>query len=164
VELKNIPDGQHTLTFSSIGYPNKEISYFFPLVDFRTQEVTLQQDIEELEEILVTTTRTNSRIEETPLKIEVLELEEMNEESSFVPGNITSILGDISSVQIQQTSPVSGNSVVRMQGLNGRYTLLLRDGIPSYGDLSGGLNILQISPLDLQQIEIVKGPASTQQL
>ena len=160
-EIYDIPDGTNTIVFSSVGYQKKEIAYDFPLSVSMPLEVYLKQDIEQLEEILVTTTRTNSRIEETPLKIEVLGLEEMNEESSFVPGNIASLLGDISSVQIQQTSPVSGNSVVRMQGLDGRYTLLLRDGIPSYGDLSGGLNILQIPPLDLHQIEIIKGPAST---
>ncbi|MFT3884691.1 MAG: TonB-dependent receptor [Flavobacteriales bacterium] len=63
--------------------------------------------------------------------------------------------------KIQQTSAVSGASTVRMQGLDGRYTLLLRDGMPAFGGLSGGFDLLRIPPLDLQRVELLKGPSST---
>ena len=48
---------------------------------------------------------------------------------------------------------------MRVQGLPGKYTQLLRDGVPLFGGYSGSFSILQIPPLDLRQIEIVKGPA-----
>jgi len=62
---------------------------------------------------------------------------------------------------MQQTSLSSGNTNIRIQGLDGRYTQLLRDGFPLYGGFSSGLSILQIPPLDLQQFEIIKGSSST---
>ena len=49
---------------------------------------------------------------------------------------------------------------VRIQGLRGRYTLLLSDGLPLYGTGGGSLSLLQVPPLDLGQVEIVKGAAS----
>ncbi|HRI21976.1 MAG TPA: TonB-dependent receptor, partial [Panacibacter sp.] len=71
------------------------------------------------------------------------------------------ILGDMSGIQIQQSSVASGNSNVRIQGLDGKYTQILRDGMPLFEGYSGGFGILTIPPLDLKQIELIKGAAST---
>lgn len=111
--------------------------------------------------IIVSSTRNQQRIENSPLKVEVLGREEMEEESSIKPAGIGSILGDISGVQIQQSSVVNGNANVRIQGLAGRYTQILRDGLPLYEGFSGGFGILNIPPLDLRQVELIKGSAST---
>lgn len=111
--------------------------------------------------VVVASTRTNDRIERAATKVEVLGQEEMNEESTLKPGNVASILGDVSGVQIQQSSAVSGNSNVRIQGLDGRYTQLLRDGMPLFEGFSGGFGVLSIPPLDLKQLELIKGSAST---
>jgi outer membrane receptor for ferrienterochelin and colicins len=159
--LSGLPDGIQAIDVSYIGYQKKSVTIQMPQMNGQSIKINLLQDQSELEEVLVTSNRTNSRIEDAPIKVEVLGIEELNDESSINPDNIASLVGDVSGVQIQQTSAISGNSVVRLQGLDGRYTLLLRDGMPSYSGLSTGLNILQIPPLDLRQIEIVKGPAST---
>ena len=65
------------------------------------------------------------------------------------------------SVQAQQTSATNGNVSIRLQGLDGKYTQILKDGFPLYGGFAQGLSIMQIPPLDLKQIEIVKGSASS---
>jgi iron complex outermembrane receptor protein/outer membrane receptor for ferrienterochelin and colicins len=119
------------------------------------------KDNNALEEVIVTSSRTNSRMENTPTRVEVLGLEEMQEENNIKPGNIMSLLGDIAGIQMQQVSASTGNTFARIQGLNGRYTQLLRDGMPLYGGMSGSFGIMQIPPMDLKQIEIIKGSAST---
>lgn len=118
-----------------------------------------EKNIDEV--IIVASSRTQQKIENSPQKIEILGKEEMQEESGIKPAGIASILGDISGVQIQQTSAISGNSNVRIQGLDGRYTQILKDGIPLFDGFSGGLGVLNIPPLDLQQVELIKGSAST---
>src|SRR5690606_6646049 len=40
-------------------------------------------------------------------------------------------------------------------------TQLLKDGYPLYSGFSGGLSLLQIVPLDLKQVEVIKGASST---
>lgn len=124
-----------------------------------TQDTIKENHIEEV--VLVSSSRTGQKIENSPQKVEVLGKEEMQEESGIKPAGIGSILGDVSGVQIQQTSSVSGNSNVRIQGLEGRYTQILRDGMPLFDGFSGGLGVLNIPPLDLQQVELIKGSAST---
>ncbi|MBO2009771.1 TonB-dependent receptor domain-containing protein [Hymenobacter negativus] len=113
------------------------------------------------EEVLVTATRTNSRLEDLPTRVEVLGEEELTEENGIKPGNIASLLGDIAGTQIQPTSPTTGNADLRIQGLPGRYSQILRDGLPLLGGYSGSFGILQIPPLDLRQIELIKGSSST---
>lgn len=115
----------------------------------------------ELDEVIITSSRTNSRIEKTPTRIEVIGQEELKEENGVKPGNILSLLGDIAGIQMQQVSASSGNTLARVQGLNGRYTQILRDGMPLFGGMSGSFSIMQIPPMDLKQIEIIKGSAST---
>lgn len=160
VTLNNVPDGPQMFRFASLGYKTQNLLLSFPRGD-GTVTVKLASVAEELQDVVITATRTNSRIDDAPQKIEVLGEEELREEGSLKPGNIASLIGDISSVQIQQTSATSGASAVRMQGLDGRYTLLLRDGMPAFGGLSGGFDLLRIPPLDLQRVELLKGPSST---
>lgn len=71
------------------------------------------------------------------------------------------LLRETTGVQMQQTSLSSGNMSIRIQGLDGRYTQILKDGFPLYGGFAGGLSIMQIPPLDLKQVELIKGSSST---
>ncbi|MBO9203764.1 MULTISPECIES: TonB-dependent receptor [Niastella] len=158
--ISELSAGKHTIQFSSIGYEPFTLTVTLP--DTGWHEVLLTAVHKEMEEVTVlASTRNNQRIENSPLKVEVLGKEEMNEENAIKPGNIASILGDVSGIQIQQSSAVSGNSNVRIQGLDGRYTQILRDGMPLFDGFSGGFGIMQIPPLDLKQVELIKGSAST---
>ena len=77
------------------------------------------------------------------------------------PGDIRMMLNESTGIQTQQTSATSYNSSIRIQGLDGKYTQIIRDGFPLYSGFSGGLGLLQIAPLDLKQVEVIKGSSST---
>jgi iron complex outermembrane receptor protein len=160
VELKNISDGKQTIIFSYVGYRTKEKTFIFPL-NQKTPFIIYLEKAVDLDEVEVYSTRTNNRIKEIPTRIEVLGNEEVVEETAINPGNISKLLGETSGIQVQHTSAISGNVSFRIQGLPGKYTQLLQDGFPVYSGFSSGLSLLQIPPLDLQQVEIVKGSAST---
>ena len=117
--------------------------------------------LKEMDEVIISSTRTETRIENTPTRVEVLGSEEVDEESGVKPTHVASLLGDVAGIQAQQTSAVSLNTEMRIQGLPGSYTQLLRDGLPLFGGYASGFSILQIPPLDLKQIEIIKGASST---
>ena len=116
---------------------------------------------DELEEIVITSTRNRRSFEQQPTRVEVLGGEEINEKANMKPGDIRMMLNESTGIHVQQTSATSFNSNIRIQGLNGKYTQLLRDGLPMYGGFSSGLGLLQIAPLDLQQVEVIKGANST---
>lgn len=76
------------------------------------------------------------------------------------PGNIAMMLSETSGLHVQVTSPGLGGSNIRVQGMRGRYTQFLTDGLPLYGGQASSLGLLQIPPTDLGQVEIIKGAAS----
>ena len=70
------------------------------------------------------------------------------------------MLNEMGGMRVQATSPSLGAASVRIQGMRGRYTRVLSDGLPLYGSQPGGLGLLQIPPMDLGQVEVIKGVAS----
>ncbi|MES2444758.1 MAG: TonB-dependent receptor [Pseudomonadota bacterium] len=112
------------------------------------------------EEIVVQATRTGRRIQDEPIRVEVLDREEIEEKMMMTPGNISMMVAETGGVRVQVTSPSLGASTVRMQGMKGRYTSLLADGLPLYGGQASSIGLLQIAPTDLGQVEIIKGAAS----
>ncbi|MEX2178770.1 MAG: TonB-dependent receptor [Gemmatimonadaceae bacterium] len=110
--------------------------------------------------VVVTSTRSERRIEDEPLRVEVLTREEIEEKLLMTPGDITMMLNESSGLRVRTTSPSLGGASVGIQGLRGRYTQILSDGLPLYGGQTGGLGLLQIPPMDLGAVEIIKGVAS----
>ncbi|MET0163445.1 MAG: TonB-dependent receptor plug domain-containing protein, partial [Vicinamibacterales bacterium] len=121
-------------------------------------ELEPQSAIEET--IVVTSTRAERRIEDEPLRVEVVPAEEVEEKIAMAPGDVSMLLAETNGLRVQSTSPSLGGATVRIQGLGGRYTQVLADGLPLYGGQSGSVGILQIPPMDLAQVEVIKGVAS----
>ena len=82
ITLTGIPNGKFEIVFSYIGYDKKEINFSFPLIQQQPIEIFLKNESREFTEVIVTSTRTNSRIEDIPVRIEVIGEEEVNEEGS----------------------------------------------------------------------------------
>jgi outer membrane receptor protein involved in Fe transport len=125
-----------------------------------TITIALDPMVETMQDVVITSTRTNRLLKNTPVAIQVVDREDIDEGTAQSPTNIRELLTELSGTQVQQTSPVSGNVSIRLQGLDGRYTQLLKDGFPLYGGFSGSLSILQVPPLDLRQVEVIKGAGS----
>ncbi len=78
-------------------------------------------------------TRSRRRVQDEPIRVDVLNREEIEEKLLMRPGNIAMMLSETGGVRVQVTSPALGSANVRVQGMNGRYTQLLADGLPLYG-------------------------------
>jgi iron complex outermembrane receptor protein len=153
--------GEYRLAVSAIGYAGISLALRLrPAQPDTALIVELEPEAEELEELIVSSTRSDRRIEEQPLRVEVLAREEIEEKLLMTPGDISMMLNETGGLRVQTTSPSLGGANVRVQGLRGRYTLLLADGLPLYGGQAGGLGLLQVPPMDLGQVEIIKGASS----
>jgi iron complex outermembrane receptor protein len=116
---------------------------------------TLEEEV-----TVVATTRTERGIEEQPMRVEVLGREEIEEKMLMTPGDVVMMLNEMGGMRVASTSPSLGAASVRIQGMRGRYTRFLSDGLPLYGEQPGGLALLQIPPMDLGRVEVIKGTAS----
>ncbi|WP_069660449.1 TonB-dependent receptor [Arcticibacter eurypsychrophilus] len=162
VTFSNIPDGTHSIEYRYVGYTSQVDNLTFPLVNAQPIVVLLEEaEGEELEQVVVASTRSSRTITNIPTRVEVISGEELGEKASMKPGDIRMLLAESTGIQTQQTSATSGNATIRIQGLDGKYTQIIRDGFPLYSGFSGGLGLLQVAPLDLKQVEVIKGSSST---
>lgn len=161
VIFTDVPNGPQTFIISFVGLEEKTLTYTFPSENTDAVEIEMEEGEEHEEEVVVRATRISRTIANIPTRVEVISGEELVEKGNMKPGDIRMMLNESTGIQTQQTSATSFNAGIRIQGLEGRYTQILRDGYPLYSGFSGGLSILQIAPLDLQQVEVIKGAAST---
>lgn len=158
--LNDIPAGEQTIVIFSPGYETKELKFIFPLVD-QPETVVYLKVVNEVGEVTVVSTRTGREIDDVPTRVEAIDEEEVDEKTNMRPANVSMVLNESTGIKVQQTSATSNTQSVRIQGLDGRYTQLLKDGFPAFGGFSGSLSLLDILPLDLKQVEIIKGPSAT---
>lgn len=159
--LSNIPDGNQKIEVSYMGYEKTIKEFTFPLPSDSLIVITIEPDENELQEIVVSSTRGTRTFKNIPTRIEFINTEELGEKGVMKPGDIRMLLNESTGIMTQQTSAISGNSSIRIQGLDGRYTQILKDGFPVFSGAASGLGLLQTPPLDLKQVEIIKGSSST---
>ncbi len=162
VNIANIPNGKFIVEFQYLGFKDQSLTVDFPLTNpNEVFVIELQEEQEELEEVTVSATRSSRTIADIPTRIETISAGELDEKTSMQPSNVRMVLSESTGIQTQQTSASSANASIRIQGLDGKYTQLLKDGFPLYSGFSGGLSIVQIPPLDLKRVEVIKGSSST---
>ena len=157
--FNEIPNGEHIIIVSFLGFETLKTTIQIP--SNSDLIFKLKSGGNELDEVVLQSSRSTRTVKKIPTRIEFIGVEELGEKAIMNPTNISMVLRESTGIQMQQTSLSSGSTNIRIQGLDGRYTQLLRDGFPLYGGFSSGLSILQIPPLDLQQFEIIKGSSST---
>ena len=152
--------GQAKLTVSKDGFYPAQASVEVLASHESDAEIALEPKQTEEQEVTVYATRTDIRLQDSPLHIEVVGQDEISEELAMRPGDISMMLNEMGGMRVQTTSPGLGAASLRMQGMQGRYTAFLSDGLPLFGQQGAGLGLLQIPPMDLGQVEIIKGNAS----
>ena len=80
-----------------------------------------QEPIEIKEEVVVSATRTETRLQDQPLRVEVIDREDIEEKALMTPGSVAMLLSETSGLRVQTTAPSLGAANVRIQGLRGRY-------------------------------------------
>ena len=155
-----LPAGEHTIEVDGFGLRPATVTLSLVVGADTTLVVEMEPQALEVEEIIVASTRTGRRIEDEPVRVEVVEREEIEEKLLMTPGDISMLLNETAGLRVQPTSPALGGAGVRIQGMRGRYTRILSDGLPLHGGQTGALGPLQIPPMDLARVEVIKGAAS----
>ncbi|HEX8848256.1 MAG TPA: TonB-dependent receptor [Gemmatimonadaceae bacterium] len=156
----SLPAGDRVIVTRRIGFAPDTLRLTLRPAQDTTVTVALREQVETIAPVVVTSTRAERRIEDEPLRVEVLAGEDVAEKTQMHPADLRTLLTEMSGVRVQTTSPALGAAAVRVQGLQGRYTLTLVDGLPLFGARSSGFGLAQLPPLDLRQAEVIKGAAS----
>jgi len=115
---------------------------------------------DEIDSMVVTATRIQNLVRDEPIRIEVLPQEEIEENLTVQPGNLSTLLPEFGGLHMQSTASSLGGVGLSMRGLPGRHTLVLQDGLPLLGTQTDAFGLLQVPPLDLGRVEVIKGASS----
>jgi outer membrane cobalamin receptor len=99
-------------------------------------------------------------VADEPIRVEAVPSEEIEENLTVQPGNISTLLNELPSARIQTAAPGLGGVGLQLRGMPTRHTLVLTDGLPLLGAEPDDFGLLQTPPLDLQRIELIKGAAA----
>ena len=110
--------------------------------------------------LVVTATRTATLIDDQPLRVEAVPAEEIEENLTVQPGNLSSLLTELPGVRVQSVAPALAGAKLQLRGMPGRHTLVLTDGLPLLGAEPDAFGLLQTPPLDLERVEVIKGVTS----
>jgi len=149
------------LLVSYLGYISKKISLKNIDKDLKNLVVVLQEDINGLNEIIVTGSLRDQFVTESPVKVNVITSKKIN---SFLPSagsTVKEIIQLINGAQEVIACGVCYTNSISINGLEGPYTSILLDGIPMYGNLASVYGLSGIPSMIIDRIEIVKGPSST---
>lgn len=156
--LRNISPGKYTIIASTIGFI--PFSKAITIKDGQDLDlnIVLEPSIESLDEMVVTgTLKPVSRLE-SPVPVEVYK-------PTFFKKNPTAsifeALQNVNGVRPQINCNVCNTGDIHINGLEGPYTLVLIDGMPIVSGLGTVYGLSGIPNSLIEQIEIVKGPAST---
>lgn len=155
--IKNIPAGTYTIVASFTGFKNVEKQIV--LDNGKTATVNFElQESESLNEVIVTgTLKAVSRLE-SPVPVEVYTPAFFKKNPT---PNIFEALQNINGVRPQLNCNVCNTGDIHINGLEGPYTLVLIDGMPIVSGLSTVYGLSGIPNSLIEQVEIVKGPASS---
>ncbi len=159
--MEQIPDGPQIIVISSLGYYKQRLPIKFPLPSNNVIVIELEEQSEEMEEVIIVSSRNNIAEEKSAKRVEVIGEDEVEERSNDKPSDVSHVVREQPGVQVQRTSATSGTMNIRLQGLRGRYVQIIKDGFPLFGGFASVISVNQIPPIDIRQVEIIKGPAST---
>jgi outer membrane receptor for ferrienterochelin and colicins len=107
-----------------------------------------------VEGIVVTGGRIESRIDDSPVVVEVVSRKEIDESGAE---NLAEILEEVPGVQVTYSL---GKAGVELQGLDPQYTLILVDGQRTTGRVGGTLDLNRFPAERIERVELVKGAVS----
>ena len=104
-----------------------------------------------LEDVIVTATRSEISLEDSPVPTEVIGKKEIEELNLITMQDLLNLKGFVAPMK-------SGG--FQLRGLSSEYVLVMIDGVPLAGRESGALDISNINLANVERVEIVKGSMS----
>ena len=111
-------------------------------------------DLFQMDEVVVTGTKTERRLKDAPVITEVITRSEIEATGAE---NIGEVLEHRVGIVVNRDAHGDG---VQLQGLDSDYILILLDGEPQVGRIAGKLDLARIAVENVDRIEIVKGASS----
>ena len=155
--LSNLKPGRYGLMISMMGYRKETIGD----IDIQPgkilkQEIRLEQDVLIIPQVVVTASRKEQDIMESPLSIAVVGLRQIEEKGAITLEEVLPYESGVTSIKGQLN--IRGTTGYTLGA--GSRSLVLVDGVPLLGSAAGNVTWTIIPASEIAQVEIVKSGGS----
>ncbi|WP_343597917.1 TonB-dependent receptor [Acinetobacter sp.] len=123
------------------------------------QDSNTDQSSVQLDPIVVTASKTEQKASQVPARITVITKNDIEKNPAL---NLSDILKQDAALNIVQSGGIGQTSSIFTRGTNSNHTLILKDGASLAEGINGKNNSELLDLSDVNQIEVLKGPASVQ--
>lgn len=156
-KLANLPVGKCIIIAQSMGYKSQEKEVIMEKGKAVKIFFELEEDVLNLEQVVVTGTRTEHYLKDVPVRTEIISAKAIENKNAC---NLYQALEGTPGVRVENQCQYCNFTMVRMQGLGAEHTQVLINGQPMYSGLAGVYGLQQLSTVDVDKIEVVKGAGS----
>ncbi len=153
-----LPPGTHVVVASAVGFRSAEETVMLGAGESRRLDFALEETVLEGEGVVVTGTLQDVAVSESAVKVEIIPSRVLN---SVPTTNLMEVIGNVNGLYQQIDCGVCYTNNIRINGIDGPNTAVLIDGMPIMSSLATVYGLNGISPILIQQVEVVKGPMST---
>ena len=151
-ELNNLKKDTYFIIFQSLGYKT-QVKKIIIDTSVTTLNVILEDDLNQLDEVVISAGRTSEKISEIPTSITIVGTKELEK-----LGTTTTNINDILEFSVPGLASSTGTYSNWGQTLRGRQLLVMVDGIPQSTPLRNAkVGLKSINPNDIAKVEVIKG-------
>jgi outer membrane receptor for ferrienterochelin and colicins len=155
--IKNIPIGTQLIKVTSVGYKTYTIEVKIESGKTLNLEIKIKEENLNLNEVVVTGTRTAKRITDSPVIVNLIDRKELDQ---VVAVNLSDGLKFQPGLRVESNCQTCNYTQIRMNGLQGGYSQILVNSRPIFSPLTGLYGLEQIPTNMIERIEVVRGGIS----
>ena len=161
-QIAGIPEGRVLLMVSFLGYYTWEKTLELKADEVKELRVELLAGVIETSEVVITATKTESRIIDIPTRVSVIRPAQIDQTAMIT---LDDLMKNVAGVDVNRSFGLLSNKAsVTLRGLGGKEqsrTLVLLNGIPLNKTDGGSVNWNMFNTDLVERIEISKGPGSS---
>ncbi len=159
-KITDLEPGSYTLRITAVGYKKVARTVSLSEGEVVNLNIVLTEFVERLSELVVTGTMRKIYIKDSPVKVDVVSVQRLQQ--GTISANLMDMIsGSVSGISTQLNCGVCGTNAIRINGVEGTNIAVLIDGMPIVGGLASVYGLNGISPMIIDQVEVIKGPSST---
>ncbi len=155
--IKEVPAGKQSISVSSLGYTRYTAEVEVPAQGSVRLQVELKEGNLNLNEVVVTGTRTAKRTTDSPVIVNLIDSKQLDQ---VVAVNLSEGLKFQPGLRVETDCQTCNYTQLRMNGLQGGYSQILINSRPIFSPLTGLYGLEQIPTNMIERIEIVRGGVS----
>lgn len=148
--------GRYTVRVRRMGYASAALVVDLRPGDDVEQRFALEMTPLALDQVVVTAARREQRLKDVAVTTEVVSRRDIEQTGA---SDVAAVLIEQVGIELQGGHPAG--SGIMLQGLGSERVLVLLDGQPIAGRISGVFDVSRIPTAVIERVEVVKGPQST---